>query len=297
MKILLTGGGGFIGANLRSHFDKNNIEYILLSRNEWMGKDNFAKLSNILASDDEYIFIHLAGISNIAYCDENYDECFFVNSYAVEKLLEFLDRKKVKEFIYASSMAVYGDIIDNGSEDNELLGHNNYAKSKILGEKFVESWVKNDNNYATILRIGNCYGATSDGKIYPRGVISYIINSILSNLDITLDFNSSSYKSAEKSFISLDDLSSLFINIYYKKEQKNNLEVYNAVGDFHKSIYDIFRLAILQLNYNGVLKIKFSDQVYNGVGSNTKAKNDLNWYPKSNLDSDIIRYLRSGRVL
>jgi UDP-glucose 4-epimerase len=298
MKILLTGGNGFIGSNLRVHFEKNNINYTLLSRDEWMGNDNFTKLDSVINKGDSFIFIHLAGISNVGYCEDNYDECFQVNSYAVEKLLDKLKKDEIKEFIYASSMATYGDSNDKiVSENNNLDGFNKYAESKILGEKFVDSWVKNNNKIATILRIGNCYGSSYDGIVSPRGVLAYIINSILTGSDISLDFHNTSYKSAVKSFINLDDLSSLFLHIIENREKKNNLNIYNAVGDSYISIYDIFRFVVLHHRYNGVLNINFTNKVYNGVGSNDNIKSDYNWKPKSNLHHDILVYLNKGKNL
>lgn len=298
MKILLTGGNGFIGSNLRVHFENKNINYIPLSRDEWMGNDNFTKLDSVINKGDSIIFIHLAGISNVGYCEDNYDDCFQVNSYAVEKLLDKLNRDEIKEFIYASSMATYGDSNDKIlSEDSNLDGFNKYAKSKILGEKFVDSWVKNNNKIATILRIGNCYGSSYDGKVYPRGVLYYIINSILTGSEISLDFHNLSYKSAVKSFINLDDLSKLFLHIIEKREKKNNLNIYNAVGDSYISIYDIFRFVVLHHRYNGVININFTNKVYNGVGSNNKVKSDYSWNPKSNLYDDILVYLNKGKNL
>jgi len=221
MKILLTGGNGFIGSNLRTHFEKNNIDYILLSRDEWMGNDNYKKLDSVINKGDSFIFIHLAGISNVSYCEENFDECFYANSYAVEKLLDKLNRDEIKEFIYASSMATYGDSNDDiVTEDKKLEGTNKYAESKILGEKFVVNWADNKNKIATILRIGNCYGSGYDGKVSPRGVLAYIINSVLSGSDISLDFHNLYYKSAVKSFINLEDLSKLFLHIIENREKK-----------------------------------------------------------------------------
>jgi UDP-glucuronate 4-epimerase len=159
MKILVTGGAGFIGSHL--------VDVLLKDGHQVVCIDNFhdfysieIKNSNIafamknssyeliradINSINDYesqlgrvdVIIHLAARAGIGPSIENAQEYYHTNVKGTVELLEFAKRRNVSKFIYASSSSVYG-INENtpwNVDDMNLLPISPYAASKIAGEK------------------------------------------------------------------------------------------------------------------------------------------------------------------
>jgi UDP-glucose 4-epimerase len=293
MRVFLTGGSGFIGVGLINILKEKNIDFITLERSEWDGSDGYNKLLSYLNIDEDNRFIHLAGVANLSICESDVDNCNYVNVTLLDRLLDFLKDKNIKQFIFSSSMAVYGDTAEKiYNEDDIAEPINAYGFSKLNAEKVIERYsIANSCKYL-ILRMGNCYGSVTEKYLYSRGVLSYLVEHIIDKKDISLDINKNSYKSAKRSFLNIDDLYSFIIKVLYdeKLADKNNFEVFNLVGDDSLYIYDIYYFLAKVFNYKGNLLIKFSDNVYNGQGDNHKAKSLYNWYPNHKVLDDLLFY-------
>ena len=160
MKVLITGGAGFLGLHLANYFKKNKIgqdnDLTLLDianypKNEYSGKFNFISgdirnknLVKKLVSTNDCV-IHAAAALPLA----DKKEIFSTNVDGTKILLE--NSQKIKKLIYISSTAVYGipkkhPII----ETDPLVGVGNYGISKIKAEQICTNFRQKGLNITTM---------------------------------------------------------------------------------------------------------------------------------------------------
>tara|TARA_B100000427_G_C15485682_1_gene585179 strand:+ start:473 stop:1411 length:939 start_codon:yes stop_codon:yes gene_type:complete len=151
MKILLTGGCGYIGTNLTNLLLEKGHDVTVVDI-MWFGNHLKANksLSIIKADirdidripmDNIDIVLHLANIANDPTGDLNSKLTWEVNSLASKFLIEKAVKHHVKKFIYASSGSVYGiKDEEHVTEDLPLVPITDYNKSKMISERVLLSY-------------------------------------------------------------------------------------------------------------------------------------------------------------
>jgi nucleoside-diphosphate-sugar epimerase len=151
MKILITGGCGYIGSVLTKKLLKNGYEVIVYDT-QWFGnyliknknlkiiKDDIRNIRNYSLKNINTI-IHLANIANDPGVELNQTLSWEVNVLATQMLIEKAVKDKVKHFIFSSSGSVYGIKKEKKVTENlELVPISAYNKTKMVAEKVVESY-------------------------------------------------------------------------------------------------------------------------------------------------------------
>jgi dihydroflavonol-4-reductase len=168
MKVLVTGGTGFIGSNLIEKLVSRNYEVYTIAKDnmniEFLNSlnvkvleydlNNLPDLENEL-HDVDYIY-HLAGVTRAI----NKNDYYLGNFLATRNLLKVCKHscKKLKRFVYVSSLAAVGPSLDGKPVDEETPYHpiSHYGKSKMMGELEV---IRSSNKLPiTILRPSSVYG-------------------------------------------------------------------------------------------------------------------------------------------
>ena len=151
MKILVTGGCGYVGSLLVPTLLKKNFKVTVIDT-QWFGnKLKKHKNLNNLKIDIRNIdkinlknidtIIHLAGIANDPGADLNEVLSWEINVLATRQLIVKAIKNKVKHFIYASSGSVYGIKKEkNVTEDLSLLPISTYNKTKMIAENVIMSF-------------------------------------------------------------------------------------------------------------------------------------------------------------
>lgn len=151
MKILITGGCGYVGSVLTETLIEAKHEVIVID-NQWFGNhlNLNANLINIKADIREIeaipmkgvnIVIHLANIANDPAVDLNPTLSWEVNVLAAQQLIEKAILNGVSQFIYASSGSVYGiKEEENVTEDLPLVPISVYNKTKMVAERVLLSY-------------------------------------------------------------------------------------------------------------------------------------------------------------
>lgn len=106
---------------------------------------DFGKVRGMADSVNPDFVVHCAAITNVDMCEENYTLAHITNAVATENLISSFNAKT--KFIYISSDSVFDGKRGNYSETDTPSPVNNYAKSKLEGEHFVE---KLSGNYVVI---------------------------------------------------------------------------------------------------------------------------------------------------
>ena len=153
-KILVTGGGGYVGTPLVDALLKNNHKVTVvdtfwfgnfLSKNENLEiiKEDIRDLT-IEKIKDHQIIIHLANIANDPTVAMDPELSWNVNVLGTHSLIDKACRAGVEHFIFGSSGSVYGvkeepDVV----EDMELIPISTYNKTKMVAERVIMSYSKN----------------------------------------------------------------------------------------------------------------------------------------------------------
>ena len=143
MKVLITGGAGFLGLHLASFLTKKKIEVTLVDIADFE-KNEYPKKCTLVNGDvrDESMMTQLCKGQDVVIHAAaalplwKRDEIFEINVTGTKNLLEASVKNKVKKFIFISSTAVYGVPEKHPIfEDDALVGVGAYGESKIQAEK------------------------------------------------------------------------------------------------------------------------------------------------------------------
>lgn len=174
MKILITGGFGFIGARLGLHLSYNKkIKVFLGTRRDlkkpcWLKNgdvikidwDNQESLFNACKNID--IIVHTSGL-NAKECLQDPKKAMIVNGTSTEKLVQTAIKSSISKFIYISTAHVYNSNLDGViTEKTEILNQHPYAKSHVLGENFTMHGHNKDKMQCYIIRLANAFGVPID---------------------------------------------------------------------------------------------------------------------------------------
>ncbi len=166
MKILLTGANGFLGSNIYKTLSQQN-EIYKLSRNNSNYNHNLE--FEVPVFDQKFdLIIHAAGKAHSIPRNDLETKAFYnINVKGTLNLLDGISKLQFpKQFVYISSVSVYGLIIgDNINEDAPLLAEDPYGKSKIESELIVKEWCYKRNIICTILRLPLIVGENPPGNL------------------------------------------------------------------------------------------------------------------------------------
>jgi len=173
MKILVTGGSGFVGSHVADALSDAGHEVSLfdLDPSPWLRDDQDMICANILdqesvneAVKNSDIIYHLAALANINEAIFKPRETVEINLLGTLNLLEAARDFDIERFVFASSIYVYSD---QGSF---------YRTSKQASELLLQDYFDQYGLDYTILRFGSLYGPRSDKSNGIFNILSQAIN-------------------------------------------------------------------------------------------------------------------------
>jgi len=268
MKILITGGAGFIGSHLiglliskgykvvaidnLSLGRRDNINHLIDNRNfKFIKEDllNINKLKRIFQKNNFDVVFHLAANSDIQNSAKNPQvdlENTFITTW---NTLECCRLFNVNKFVFASSSAIYGNVQEKLTEDfGPLFPISYYGAGKLASEAFVSSYSYMNGIQSWIIRFPNVVGERAT-----HGVIYDFIKKLKNNpkeLEILGD------GSQKKPYLYVKDLVEAMFFVYQKT--KDRLNCYNigvkdqtAVSEIAKIVCEEMELKNVKLKYTG----------------------------------------------
>ncbi len=166
-KVLVTGGGGFIGEKVVQELLRRNchVRVFDIVPSNIKGVDcgyngsilDPYELARAVKGCD-YV-IHLAAALGVERTETNRLECLFINIQGIVNVLEACVRERIKKIVFSSSSEVYGEQrIQPITEDAPLNPKSNYAISKIVGEEYLRAYSETYGIKYNIVRLFNVYG-------------------------------------------------------------------------------------------------------------------------------------------
>lgn len=205
MKILITGGCGFLGSAVAKFLIKMKHEVLVIDKiknNKFRTFKstilNKKKLDNKFRNIDTVF--HFAGLSDLDDASNKPYEAAKHNILGTINILDLCLKHKVKKFIFASS--IYASSSEGGF----------YKSSKLAAEDFIIEYNKKFNLNFVILRFGSIFGSTASKN---NGIKKIITSSIKKNCIIY-----SGSKSAKRKYIHVDEAAIQCIQTLKKKYNK-----------------------------------------------------------------------------
>lgn len=317
MKILVTGGAGFIGSvtvkmlknsghevfvydNLSKGHKKSIPEVVIFIEGDISDKE---KLKKVLKDYEIEAVIHFAAYieaGESVYRPSKYFKNNVINSLI---LLEAMNDAGVKKIVFSSSAAVYGNPKKIPiEEDSELSPTSPYGETKLLVEELLMEFVNKYGFFAVALRYFNAAGALEDSgeDHFPEThIIPNFIKAALEERDIFI-FGDGSHG---RDYIHVNDLARahLLAVLWLVKEQSSRkngfFEPFNlGTGKMHSNIEVTEK--IIDLVSKKLEKVNKSRMVFldsrpgdpqDLLASSEKAKKYLNWHhEKTNIEQIIL---------
>lgn len=302
MKILITGGAGYVGTELTKslvkcdtvsdvviydNLGRQNYNLFLGRRLENHEKVNFIsgdildsrKLRTVLEGVD--VVYHLAArvTTPFANTDAHFHEQ--VNHWGTAEVVNAVEESNVKKFIYASSTSVYGSSKDFLNEDTIPNAKTFYGISKLRGEEHVRRLLKKKKTY--ILRCGNVYGYSKSMRF------DAVINKFMFDANFNNRISIHGDGKQSRSFISVGLLAEVMEKII-KHEVPNG--TFNVV-DKNYSILDI--VDVLKALYP-LLEFIFVNQHLSlrdlKVSPDSKLREYINYGNSNDLKTELTEFKR-----
>ena len=181
MKVLVTGGAGFIGSHLVDALAARGDEVAVIDnlrrgRREFIAGSGARFVEGDIRDADaieastagaEVVF-HLAAQSNVLGAMSDIDYSFSTNVVGTFNVLKAAARADVRRVVFSSSREVYGEPEALPvAETAPLTAKNPYGASKVAGEAYCRTWTTLGETECSILRFANVYGRRDRDRVIP----------------------------------------------------------------------------------------------------------------------------------
>lgn len=271
MKILVTGGAGFIGSHtnvelLNAGYDVVVIDNLVNSSRESIkrvekltGKKitfyeedllNEKAVDDIFTNENIDSVIHFAALKAVGESCEIPIRYFDNNLTGTLNLLKVMDKHNVKSLVFSSSATVYGKPKSVPiKEDFELSVSNPYGRTKLITEDMLRDIYKSDPDWnIALLRYFNPIGAHESGEIgenphgIPNNLLPYVAKVAAGQLECVNVFGDD-YDTPDgtgvRDYIHIQDLATGHIKALEKLAKKPGLVTYNLGTGVGYSVLDI----------------------------------------------------------
>ncbi len=330
MKILITGGAGFIGINSSSYFLKKGYDVVILdnfsrkgskSNVEWLRSLKWGNAVKVIEGDirditalksyieDIDVVINLAG--QVAVTSSVVDPWgdFENNALGTFNVLEAARlSKKNPIVIYSSTNKVYGDldhigIIEeetrysfknhpNGIDESENLDfHSPYGCSKGAGDQYTRDYYRIYNLPTVVFRQSCIYGPRQFG-VEDQGWVAWFIIAVLLKKEITIYGNGKQVRD----LLYVDDLIRAY-ELAIENIDTAKGKIYNIGGGPNNSLSVWYELKpILEKLYNRKIHASFAP-IRSGdqpvfIANLEKVSRELNWRPTIGVQEGVERLFR-----
>lgn len=185
MKILITGGAGFIGSNLAKRLVDDNHEVVVLDsllRGNKLDKETFSKVTFVhgdvrdldtvtQASQGCDLIFHFAAVLGVDIVADNPVETMDVEVIGTRNVVNAAEVNNIKRIMYASTSGIYGhSAIENALTEEVLVDpRTSYAMAKRYNEIYLASHYEEKGLDVVSLRFFNVYGWNQDNRmVVPR---------------------------------------------------------------------------------------------------------------------------------
>ncbi len=277
MRILVTGGSGYLGTHVRAHFNADDF-----SRRAQLDVLNPLDCARVASYE---VVIHLA--AHLSKDPADTEAVFRTNIEGTINLVREMAPNSV--FIFASTKDVYGPYADNFEEvpetcSTEFSNHSALEWSKLIAEKYVEYYAAQRHFRSCIFRLSTVYGRPSEGNV--SGFVTHYVESVKRGWPIRLPVEGKPVRD----ILHVDDFAracEVFIDssIYHG--------LYNLGGGRENalSLRDIIDKTAEMIQCNPVFDTEQAQAPppvpVNYISDLTRIKRDLRWEPQIGIQEGL----------
>ena len=329
MKILVTGGLGYIGSHTVVELLNNNYDVVVVdnlynasldvkdSIKKITGKDftyynidctNEKDMEEIFKKENIDAVIHFAGYKAVGESVEKPIMYYRNNLDSTLTLLELMKKYNVKKFIFSSSATVYGTPEKLPLTEDCKTGDatNPYGETKIMIERILTDVYKSDNSMSIILlRYFNPIGSHKSYLLgenpngIPNNLMPYIVrvaDGELDHLSIYGDDYNTPDGTGVRDYIHVVDLTKGHIKALEKAGKGPGLNIYNLGTGYGYSVLDIVKTfeKVNNVKVPYVIAPRRAGDIAACYADPSKAEKELGWKAEYTLDDmclDSYQYI------
>ena len=306
MRILVTGGCGFIGSNFVKHMVKNYPDYEITNYDKltYAGNEknvsecefynnyhfvkgdicDYKKLKKTIKSLGIDTIINFAAESHVDRSIENSDEFINTNINGTHTLLKLLHEFPIKKYVQISTDEVYGSLATNDSpftEDTPLAPNSPYAASKTAADLLCRSFHETYRYPIVITRCSNNYGPNQ----YPEKLIPLMIQKAKNNEKLPVYGDGLNVRD----WIHVQDHCEAIDVVLHKGGAG---EIYNIGGECEKRNIEIVNTIIDNLGGEIEYVTDRLGHDWRYAMNISKIKNELDWSPRIKFKDGIKELLK-----
>lgn len=306
MRILVTGGMGFIGHNVVSRLEnlghnlliidnmtnygiipEDEMNYLLDERANKINSvctplhiENRDAIDNIVKSFKPNVVIHLASFPRQKVVNSNPSFGARVMIEGLLNLCEASKRNNVEKFVYVSSSMVYGDFTDNVTEDAECKPQGMYGIMKLAGEWLVKDYHDRGAFDYTVIRPSAVYGPCD---VEDRVVSKFLLAALR---DETIMVNG---PEEALDFSYVDDVADGIVAATLSHDTAN--KCYNVTRGASRTLLEAAELAV-KIAGKGTIQVRDRDLAFPSRGALNidAARQDFGFDPKIDIEEGFLRY-------
>ena len=329
MKILVTGGCGYIGSHtvvklLEEKFEVVIIDNLVNSKREVLekikkitGSDvtfyqedlcNLDALKNIFKKEKFDAIIHFAGLKAVGESVQIPLKYYQNNLISTMNLLSCMQEYGVKKLVFSSSATVYGNPKSLPiKEDFPLQTTNPYGTTKLMIEQILKDVYQSNPDFdITILRYFNPIGAHKSGLLgedpngIPNNLMPYVVRVAMGTLPV-LNIFGSDYNTVDgtgvRDYIHVLDLANG--HLLALKNPKSGLKIYNLGTGKGTSVLELVNMfeKVNQVKVNKKFTARRDGDIDACYASNEKAMKELGFrceYTLEDMCKDSYNYAKNN---
>jgi len=308
LKILITGGLGYIGGRIADFLKRNHPESTIVlgtSREitktpDWSKSFQIVRL-NILdpasiektVSNDFHAIIHLAALNEHDSFND-IKSAWETNALGTQSLLSVASEKGIQKFIYFSTFHVYGDYSGVIAEVSPTNPHHPYAATHRAAEDMVRFYQFYKNMKTLILRLSNGFGYPMDLEVNRW---TLVFNDLCRQAMASGEMVLKSSGKQHRDFISLHDVAASVEHFLFAIPNKWEDGLYNLGGNCSLTIANMAKkiASVYEKKYGKPISIQFlgkdNGEVYNPVQFNIEKLKKTGFRLTGNMEKEIEKTL------